>query len=196
MESKVKNRNQTRHQEGQCTSIPPPQLGTLKLVAGNGTSVGTVMTLICPLNHRAISGGRITCVQESNITEWSGGIPACRSVTHIEGFRLALLLSIVSTAIIMLMSIMFITSWLLERLKKEELRRLERERKEESERLWHQVNAEDQREYFYAHDSNINNNSNRQAQHPRCHKKNYPDPLPIHHSQHTLSQMPPLPPCV
>ncbi|XP_047656139.1 sushi domain-containing protein 3 isoform X2 [Tachysurus fulvidraco] len=182
--------------------MPPPQLGKFELVAGNGTSVGTVMTLICPLNHRAISGGRITCVQESNITEWSGGIPACRLVTHIEGFRLALFLSIVSTAIIMLMSIFFITSWLLERLKKEELRRLERERKEETERLWHHLDAEEQREYLYAHDSNINNNnnnnnnSNRQAQHPRCHKKNYPDPLPIHHSQSTVRQMPPLPPCV
>ncbi|KAG7332226.1 hypothetical protein KOW79_004060 [Hemibagrus wyckioides] len=197
MGSKValEEENPTGHHEGQCTPMPSPQLGTFKLVAGNGTSVGTVITLICPLNHRAISGGRITCVQENNITEWSGGIAVCKSVTHVEGFRLALLLSIISTAIILFMSIIFITSWLLTRLKKEEIRRAERERAEASARLWHHLNEEEQRQSFYAHNGN-NNSSNRQEQHPRGHRKNYPDPVIVHHSQDTLGQMPAPLPCV
>lgn len=62
--------------------MPSPRLGKLNVVAGNGTSVGTVMTLVCPLMHRATSGGRITCVQELNSTEWSGGVPQCQCKTH------------------------------------------------------------------------------------------------------------------
>lgn len=70
------------HFLGQCTPMHSPRLGTLNLVAGNGTSVGTVMTLLCPLMHHATSGGRITCVQEINRTQWSGGIPECKRKTH------------------------------------------------------------------------------------------------------------------
>lgn len=70
------------HCLGQCTPIPPPSLGTLKVVAGNGTSVGTVMTLLCPARYRPISGGRISCVQENNSIYWSGGAPECKCKTY------------------------------------------------------------------------------------------------------------------
>lgn len=69
------------HFLGQCSPLPPLSKGTLTLVAGNGTSVGTVMTLVCPRWHRPISGGLITCVQESNSTQWSGGTPQCKGKT-------------------------------------------------------------------------------------------------------------------
>ncbi|MCJ8735190.1 hypothetical protein PDJAM_G00244140 [Pangasius djambal] len=203
MESKEapEDRSRTGHQPGQCTPMPSPPLGTLKLVAGNGTSVGTVMTLLCPVKHRAVSGGRISCVQETNTTEWTGGTPECKPLLYGEyGFRLAVLLSIVSVAIILLMSIYFITSCLLKRVTNDEMRQLERERKREASRLWHQLNPEEQRESFYNHNDRINHNnsnnntcssSSRQEKHPRCHQKNNPDPLTIHHSQPTLGQMPP-----
>ncbi|TSL97259.1 Sushi domain-containing protein 3 [Bagarius yarrelli] len=161
MESKVTpgNRNWTVHPEGQCTPMSAPGQARFKIEAGNGTSVGTVMILVCPLNQRAINGGRISCEQESNITEWVGGIPECKSFTRLEAYHLALLLSIISTAIIMLMSIMFFTSWLLKCLKKEEMRQRERIKREENDRLWPQVNVEEQRESLYNDNSRFNYNN-------------------------------------
>lgn len=66
---------------GQCAPMPPPPQGSFTLVAGNGTSVGTVMTLVCSHRHRPISGGLISCVQESNGTQWRGGNPECKRET-------------------------------------------------------------------------------------------------------------------
>ncbi len=41
---------------GQCAPLLSPVVGTLKLVSGDGTSVGSVMSLQCPSRHRAVSG--------------------------------------------------------------------------------------------------------------------------------------------
>ncbi|KAI5621929.1 sushi domain-containing protein 3 [Silurus asotus] len=110
---------------GHCHPMKPPSIGTLTLAAGNGTNVGTVMTLWCPLLHRASSGGLIKCEQDSNGTHWTGGIPECKKIEH-QDFHLAILLSIISTGIIIIMSIYFITSCLLNCVKKEEARQLDR----------------------------------------------------------------------
>lgn len=69
---------------GQCIRIPSPPKGSFNIVAGNGTSVGTVMTLECFPRYRAISGGLISCVQGSNGTQWNGGTPECKGETYIN----------------------------------------------------------------------------------------------------------------
>ncbi len=61
-----------------CAPPLSPVLGTLKLVSGDGTSVGSVMSLQCPSRHRAVSGGQMACVWSSNNTHWSGGTPECK----------------------------------------------------------------------------------------------------------------------
>ncbi|XP_062854618.1 sushi domain-containing protein 3 [Trichomycterus rosablanca] len=202
--------NRTGNQNGQCTPMPSPALGTLKLMAGNGTAVGTVMILMCPGKHRAIRGGRVICVQDSNSTQWSGGVPECKPLSRHEdhGLRTAVLAALISSAIILLMSMFFITSCLLKRVKKEERRKLERKRRREAEELWKQTNAEEQRESFYnyngRHNTN-NNNSSRLGQQKSYsltqsvtsiksltysdlqsayrHQQNHPDSTSIHYSQ-------------
>ncbi|KAI4894081.1 hypothetical protein NFI96_032952 [Prochilodus magdalenae] len=158
--------HRTRNQTGQCAPMQSPPLGTLKLVAGNGTSIGTVMTLQCPYKYRAVSGGRVSCVQDSDVALWSGGQPQCIKVPRYEdqGFRLAVLLSIISTAIIIFMSIIFITSCLLKRVRKEERRRMERQRKREDEALWQHMDIQEVSEGLYSHKERNNNNNNSKPQ--------------------------------
>ncbi|XP_036434829.1 uncharacterized protein LOC118813546 [Colossoma macropomum] len=167
--------NRTRNQTGQCAPMQSPVVGTLKLVVGNGTSVGTVMTLQCPYKHRAVSGGRVSCVQDSNTALWSGGVPECRPVSRYEdeGFRLALLASIISSAIIIFMSIIFITSCLLKRVRKEERRRMERERRKRED-CWQHMEQQEMTEGFYNHKERNNNNNNSKP--PQL------TPQPIHQS--------------
>ncbi|KAF5907253.1 sushi domain-containing protein 3, partial [Clarias magur] len=141
----------------QCTAMKPPQFGTLKIVTGNGTSVGTVMILNCQITYKAFSGGHISCVQESNGTQWTGGTPDCKPILYEnQGFRLAVLLSIVSVAIIMLMSIYFITSCLLNFVEKEK----KNHERSMNEHLWHQLNVEEQGHSFYNGNNNNNSNNN------------------------------------
>ncbi|XP_056320247.1 LOW QUALITY PROTEIN: sushi domain-containing protein 3 [Danio aesculapii] len=149
---------------GVCPPLASPALGTLQQVSGDGLRVGSVFILHCPVRHQAMSGGQISCVwsQEDNSTHWSGGTPHCRPLPHIDdkGFRLALLLAFISCAIILLMSIIFITSCLRGCVKREERRRMERARKTE---LWQQLNiaeAEMQREMLHNQKNTNNNNHN------------------------------------
>lgn len=64
--------------------MPTPPLGTFKIEAGNGTNVGTVMTLQCPFLYRAVSGGLISCEQGNSGAQWTGSIPDCKRKTHTE----------------------------------------------------------------------------------------------------------------
>ncbi|XP_053480594.1 sushi domain-containing protein 3 [Ictalurus furcatus] len=182
----AQNRSQTGGPAGLCTPMPSPPLGTFKIEAGDGITVGTVMTLQCPFLYRAVSGGLISCEQGNSGAQWIGSIPECKPLQYDEkNLRLALLLSTVSIAIILFMSIIFIVPCLLKHVKRDHMRQLERERNREAARLWHQLNEEEQRESFYNQNGRINNNnnnnsssSNRQEQHQRCCQKNYPDPEP------------------
>ncbi|XP_076851412.1 uncharacterized protein LOC143502117 isoform X1 [Brachyhypopomus gauderio] len=151
--------------KGQCTAMLSPPVGTLKLVAGNGTSVGTVMTLQCPYTHRPVNGGRVICMEDNDRTQWSGGVPECKPLSRHEspGFRLAVLVSTVSLAIIIFMSVIFITSCLLKHVKREEMKRRERERKRETAELWAQMdhqNVEEQSVAFHGRKGRNNNNNN------------------------------------
>lgn len=154
-----------RNRTGQCGPLLSPVIGTLKLVSGDGSSVGTVMSLQCPSRHRPVSGARMSCVWSSNDTHWSGGTPECRPLSRFEdeGFRLALLMSFVSATIILLMSIMFITSCLVKHVKREERRKMERARKSGASEYWHQMDVEQeelQRESIHNQKTTNNNNNN------------------------------------
>ncbi|KAG9332420.1 hypothetical protein JZ751_014518 [Albula glossodonta] len=138
------NENHARNQTGQCTPMPLPDLGTLKLIQGNGTSVGTVISFQCPSKHRLVGEGVVS------------------SLSKYEdfGFRVAVIASIISCAIILLMSMAFLTCCLLKCIRKQERRRHERETQ-----LWHQLEREDLEEvrasYYGFKCRNNNNNINK-----------------------------------
>ncbi|CAB1336168.1 unnamed protein product [Coregonus sp. 'balchen'] len=92
--------------QGQCTPMPLPALVTQKIIQGNGTNVGTVITLQCPSRHHLVGG--------------------TLSLSDDFGFRVAVVSSIISCAIILLMSMAFITCCLLDCVKEEERKKEER----------------------------------------------------------------------
>ncbi|XP_008317701.1 uncharacterized protein susd3 [Cynoglossus semilaevis] len=93
----------------QCSPVPLPALGTQKILQGNGTSVGTVIVRQCPTKHR-LMGKRLTCVVDRNLTRWEGE-SYCQPLSPFsdDGFHVAVVASILSVAVILLMSMAFIT---------------------------------------------------------------------------------------
>uniref|UniRef100_A0A8C1UFM3 Sushi domain-containing protein n=1 Tax=Cyprinus carpio TaxID=7962 RepID=A0A8C1UFM3_CYPCA len=213
-ESVMGDWSSVHNQTGQCAPLLSPAVGTLKLVSGDGTSVGSVMSLQCPSRHRAVSGSQVTCVWSSNKTHWSGGTPECKPLSRFEdhGFRLALVVSFISSAIILLMSMFFITSCLVRHVKREERRKMERERKNGASEYWQQMDVEGvelQREGLHNQKTTNNNNNNNNTRgerqhtdqhiyspgdlhtHCRCLQEGRPCPLNIHPSQFSLIFNPP-----
>ncbi|XP_066110859.1 sushi domain-containing protein 3 isoform X1 [Saccopteryx bilineata] len=125
---------------GTCTQVQPPQKGTLQVLRGDGISVGTVIMFHCPSGHQMVGSGLLTCTWKGSIAEWSSGTPVCKTVPPHEnfGFRVAVIASIISCAIILLMSMAFLTCCLLKCMKRTKQRRTDR-----TAQLWLQLRGED-----------------------------------------------------
>ncbi|EHH24278.1 Sushi domain-containing protein 3 [Macaca mulatta] len=123
-----------------CAQLRLPPQATFQVLRGDGASVGTVLMFHCPSNHQMVGSGLLTCTWKGSIAEWSSGSPGCKLVPPHEtfGFRVAVIASIVSCAIILLMSMAFLTCCLLKCMKKSERRRSDR-----SAQLWSQLRDED-----------------------------------------------------
>ncbi|XP_061698388.1 uncharacterized protein LOC133512610 [Syngnathoides biaculeatus] len=103
---------------GECPPPPAPRLGNHIINTGNGRSVGTTISLRCPTKHRLV-GGELKCVMDANIPRWVGEL-SCKPLSLFKdsGFRVAVLASIVSVGIILIMSMMFITCCILDCVQK------------------------------------------------------------------------------
>ncbi|XP_008851050.1 sushi domain-containing protein 3 isoform X2 [Nannospalax galili] len=148
------------NQTGICAQLQPPPQGTLQVLRGDGTSLGTVLVFHCPSGHQMVGSGLLTCAWKGSIADWSSGTPVCKSVPPHEtfGFKVAVIASIVSCAIILLMSMAFLTCCLLKCVKKSEQRRANR-----AAQLWYQLRDEDletvQAAYLSLKGHNYNNSS-------------------------------------
>uniref|UniRef100_A0A452FNU7 Sushi domain containing 3 n=1 Tax=Capra hircus TaxID=9925 RepID=A0A452FNU7_CAPHI len=123
-----------------CVQLQQPLQGTFQVLRGDGTSVGTVIVFHCPSGHQMVGSGLLTCAWKGNIAEWSSGTPMCKTVPLYEtfGFKVAVISSIVSCAIIMLMSMAFLTCCFVKCVKRSEQRRSDR-----ANQLWLQLRHED-----------------------------------------------------
>ncbi|XP_008574426.1 PREDICTED: sushi domain-containing protein 3 [Galeopterus variegatus] len=145
-----------------CVQLQPPLQGTFQVLRGNGSSVGTVLVFHCPSGHQMVGSGLLTCAWKGNVAEWSSGTPVCKSVPPHEtfGFKVAVIASIVSCAVILLMSVAFLTCCLLKCVKRSEQRHSDRDR---TAQLWYQLRGEDletvQAAYLGLKGLNTNNSS-------------------------------------
>uniref|UniRef100_A0A674NW61 Sushi domain-containing protein n=1 Tax=Takifugu rubripes TaxID=31033 RepID=A0A674NW61_TAKRU len=103
--------------QAQCSPVPLPALGTQRIIQGNGTTVGTIISLQCPAKHRLV-GSEMMC---------STAFSRSPALSRYEdfGFRVAVLASIVSSAIILLMSMAFVTCCLLDCIREDEKKKEE-----------------------------------------------------------------------
>lgn len=154
-----RDRNKSGQYQAQCTPRPLPPLGTQRIIQGNGTTVGTVISLQCPAKHKLV-GSELMCVMGANSTHWVGET-YCKPLSPYEdfGFRVAVLASIVSSAIILLMSMAFITCCLLDCIKED--KRKEEERESDLWQWEEQAQNLDNRSR-YSHKGRNNNNNNTQ----------------------------------
>ncbi|KAM8863081.1 uncharacterized protein susd3 isoform 1-T1 [Spinachia spinachia] len=122
-----RDRAKSGRSQAQCSLRPLPALGTPRIIQGNGTTVGTVISLQCPARHKLV-GGEMMCVMDTNSTHWVGNT-YCTPVSPFGdyGFRVAVLASIVSLAVIFFMSVAFITCCLLDCIKEDERKKHERD---------------------------------------------------------------------
>ncbi|XP_070696495.1 sushi domain-containing protein 3 [Pempheris klunzingeri] len=155
-----RDRNKSGPSQAQCTPRPLPALGTQRIIQGNGTNVGTVISLQCPAKHKLV-GSELMCVMGANSTHWVGE-NYCKPLSPFEdfGFRVAVLVSIVSSAIIFLMSMAFIICCLVDCIKEDKRKKQERESD-----MWQweeQAQRQEDNRFRYSHKGRNNNNNNAQ----------------------------------
>uniref|UniRef100_A0A8D1QWR6 Sushi domain-containing protein n=1 Tax=Sus scrofa TaxID=9823 RepID=A0A8D1QWR6_PIG len=164
---------------GMCVQVQSPSQGTFQVLRGDGTSVGTVIMFHCPSGHQMVGSGLLTCAWKGSIAEWSSGTPTCKTIPPYEtfGFRVAVISSIVSCAIILLMSMAFLTCCLMKCVKKSEQQRSDR-----AAQLWLQLRGEDLEtvQAPYLGLKGLNNNNSSSSGEPRV--------QPIHgHDNHSFT---------
>lgn len=122
--------------------------------------MGTVISLQCPAKHKLV-GSELMCVMVTNSTHWVGET-YCKPLSPYEdyGFRVAVLASIVSSAIIFFMSVAFITCCLLDCIKED--KRTDNERESDMRQWEEQAHHREDYRSRYSHKGRNNNNNNTQ----------------------------------
>ncbi|XP_042083221.1 uncharacterized protein LOC102301183 isoform X1 [Haplochromis burtoni] len=145
--------------KAQCTPMPQPTLGNHQIIQGNGTNVGTVISLQCPGKHKLV-GSDMMCVMGPNSTYWTGD-SYCQALSPNDfGYRVAVVASFVSSGIILFMSVAFITCCLLDCIKEEERKK---EENDSDPWQWEEPTPNQENNMSrYSHKGRNNNNNNTQ----------------------------------
>ncbi|KAK2894637.1 hypothetical protein Q8A67_011866 [Cirrhinus molitorella] len=118
-----------------CISVLPPRRGSYYVEHGTGVSVGSMLVFWCKEGYQLVGHEKITCILHAGVPRWSSYLPVCESIPrpNDQGLRIALLVSVVSGVVILVMTICFIVCCCQEHMsKKKEKHRTGRSRRRET----------------------------------------------------------------
>ncbi|XP_074123940.1 uncharacterized protein LOC141543039 isoform X2 [Sminthopsis crassicaudata] len=104
--------------EAQCTRLLPPPFGSYNVEKGSGCSLGSVVVFSCQVGYQLIGNRTTICLLGNNGTIWSHPEPQCEEVIPNppnHGNQGAVIISLISGAIILAISISFVMCCLQER---------------------------------------------------------------------------------
>ncbi|XP_051953722.1 uncharacterized protein si:ch211-242e8.1 isoform X2 [Xyrauchen texanus] len=117
-----------------CIPLLPPRRGSYYVEYGTGVSVGSMLVFWCREGYQLVGHEKITCILKAGTPRWSSYLPVCESIPrpNDQGFQVALLVSIVSGVVILIMTVSFIICCCQEHIsKKREKERTGRSRRRE-----------------------------------------------------------------
>uniref|UniRef100_A0A671LVJ5 Si:ch211-242e8.1 n=1 Tax=Sinocyclocheilus anshuiensis TaxID=1608454 RepID=A0A671LVJ5_9TELE len=90
-----------------CISVLPPRRGSYYVEHGTGVSVGSMLVFWCKEGYQLVGHEKITCILHAGVPRWSSYLPVCESIpqSNDQGLRIALLLSVVSGVVILVMTV-------------------------------------------------------------------------------------------
>ncbi|XP_064366843.1 uncharacterized protein LOC135328204 [Dromaius novaehollandiae] len=93
----------------ECTALVPPPYGYYDVDRGSGSSLGSVVTYWCKEGYQLVGSEKLVCLRRDGISSWSHRPPHCEAIPrpHDKGFRVAVVASLISGAIILALSISF-----------------------------------------------------------------------------------------
>ncbi|XP_016125617.1 uncharacterized protein [Sinocyclocheilus grahami] len=123
-----------------CISVLPPRRGSYYVEHGTGVSVGSMLVFWCKEGYQLVGHEKITCILHAGVPRWSSYLPATLSISikciprpNDQGLRVALLVSVVSGVVILVMTVCFIVCCCQECMrKKKEKHRMGRSRRRET----------------------------------------------------------------
>ncbi|XP_065139421.1 uncharacterized protein [Paramisgurnus dabryanus] len=103
-----------------CASLLPPRRGSYYVEHGTGVSVGSMLVFWCREGYQLVGHEKITCLLRAGVPRWSSYLPICESIPrpNDQGLRIALLVSLVSGVVILVMTVCFIICCCQERMSK------------------------------------------------------------------------------
>nr|XP_032809850.1 sushi domain-containing protein 3 [Petromyzon marinus] len=122
-----------------CPDVAPPLGGWLSLesrneslagvgTAGGALAPGAVLLFACRAGYRLVGGARITCSLRDGTPTWSATPPVCQE--DEMGYRVAVLASVVSGALILVLSTAFVSCCLRNRRLRHQQQRQQQRRHE------------------------------------------------------------------
>ncbi|XP_052388062.1 sushi domain-containing protein 3 isoform X2 [Carassius gibelio] len=118
-----------------CIYVLPPRRGSYYVEHGTGVSVGSMLVFWCKEGYQLVGHEKITCILHAGVPRWSSYLPVCESIPrpNDQGLRIALLVSVVSGVVILVMTVCFLICCCQECMrKKKEKRRMGRSRRKET----------------------------------------------------------------
>ncbi|XP_061871828.1 uncharacterized protein LOC133628050 [Colius striatus] len=92
-----------------CMALPPPRYGYYYVDRGSGISLGSVLVYWCQEGYQLVGSERLSCLRHDSASSWSHPPPQCQAPSQPSGSgsRAAVAASLLSGAVILVLSISF-----------------------------------------------------------------------------------------